>query len=79
MTVRGLRAGGVAIAERLRPGGIIQREIAMRTVAVFAHRLYGAITSAHFMAETVPFAKPVDDRQQQRVLRPQHGLAADLR
>ncbi len=58
VTVRGLRAGGVAIAERLRPGGIIQREIALRTVAVFAHRLYGAITSAHFMAETVPFAKP---------------------
>ena len=58
VTVRGLRAGGVAIAERLRPGGIVQREIAMRTVAVFAHRLYGAITSAHFMAETVPFVKP---------------------
>jgi len=58
VTVRGLRAGGVAIAERLRPGGIIQREIATRTVAVFAQRLYGAITSAHFMAETVPFAKP---------------------
>ncbi|MEE6179593.1 sugar epimerase family protein [Mycobacterium sp. 050134] len=58
VTVRGVRAGGVGIAERLRPGGIIQREIAMRTVAVFAHRLYGAITSAHFMAETVPFAKP---------------------
>ncbi|OBK43666.1 sugar epimerase family protein [Mycobacterium sp. 1081908.1] len=58
VTVRGLRAGGVAIAERLRPGGVIQREIAMRTVAVFANRLYGAITSAHFMAETVPFAKP---------------------
>ena len=57
-TVRGLRAGGVAIAERLRPGGVVEREIAMRTVAVFAHRLYGAITSAHFMAETVPFAKP---------------------
>ncbi|OJZ74592.1 hypothetical protein BRW65_07690 [Mycobacterium paraffinicum] len=57
-TVRGLRAGGVAIAERLRPGGIVQREIATRTVAVFAHRLYGAITSAHYMAETVPFAKP---------------------
>jgi phosphohistidine swiveling domain-containing protein len=30
----------------------------MRTVAVFAHRLYGGITSAHFMAETVPFVKP---------------------
>ncbi|MBW0012100.1 sugar epimerase family protein [Mycobacterium sp.] len=58
VTVRGLRAGGVAIAQRLRPGGIIQREIAMRTVAVFANRLYGAITSAHYMAETVPFAKP---------------------
>ncbi|BBY08974.1 NAD-dependent epimerase/dehydratase family protein [Mycobacterium noviomagense] len=58
VTVRGLRAGGVGIAERLRPGGLIQREIAMRTVAVFAHRLYGAITSAHFMAETVPFVKP---------------------
>ncbi|MEB3981642.1 sugar epimerase family protein [Mycobacterium sp. 663a-19] len=58
VTVRGLRAGGVAIAQRLRPGGVIQREIAMRTVAVFANRLYGAITSAHFMAETVPFAKP---------------------
>jgi phosphohistidine swiveling domain-containing protein len=57
-TVRGLRAAGVTIAERLRPGGMIQQEIAMRTVAVFAHRLYGAITSAHFMAETVPFAKP---------------------
>lgn len=58
VTVRGLRAGGVGIAERLRPGGVVQKEIAMRTVAVFAHRLYGAITSAHFMAETVPFAKP---------------------
>ncbi|OBK47406.1 sugar epimerase family protein [Mycobacterium kubicae] len=58
VTVRGLRAGGVGIAQRLRPGGVIQQEIAMRTVAVFAHRLYGAITSAHFMAETVPFAKP---------------------
>lgn len=30
----------------------------MRMVAVFAHRLYGAITTAHFMAETVPFVKP---------------------
>ena len=58
VTVRGVRAGGVAVAERLRPGGIIQREIAMRTVAVFAHRLYGGITSAHYMAEAVPFVKP---------------------
>jgi nucleoside-diphosphate-sugar epimerase/phosphohistidine swiveling domain-containing protein len=58
VTVRGVRAGGVGVAERLRPGGIIQREIAMRTVAVFAHRLYGGITSAHYMAEAVPFVKP---------------------
>ncbi|SRX95023.1 hypothetical protein MSP7336_03287 [Mycobacterium shimoidei] len=58
VTVRGLRAAGVAIAERLRPGGLIQREIATRTIGVFAHRLYGAITAAHFMAETVPFIKP---------------------
>ncbi len=58
VTVRGVRAGGVAIAGRLRPGGVIQREIAMRTVAVFAHRLYGGITSAHFMAEAVPFVTP---------------------
>jgi nucleoside-diphosphate-sugar epimerase/phosphohistidine swiveling domain-containing protein len=58
VTVRGLRASGAGIAVRLRPGGIVQREIAVRTVAVFAHRLYGAITAAHFMAETVPFVKP---------------------
>ncbi|MGH3557266.1 MAG: NAD-dependent epimerase/dehydratase family protein [Mycobacterium sp.] len=58
VTVRGLRAGGAIIAERLRPGGLIQREMATRTIGVFAHRLYGGITSAHFMAETVPFVKP---------------------
>ena len=57
-TVCGLRASAVCVAERLRPGGMVQREIAMRMVAVFAHRLYGAITTAHFMAETVPFVKP---------------------
>src|SRR5581483_7258777 len=28
------------------------------TIGVFAHRLYGAITTAHFMAETVPFVEP---------------------
>lgn len=58
VAVRGLRAGGVGIAERLRPGGLIQREIATRTVGVFAHRLYGAITAAHFTAAVVPFVKP---------------------
>jgi nucleoside-diphosphate-sugar epimerase/phosphohistidine swiveling domain-containing protein len=58
VTVRGLRAGGAVIAQRLRPGGLIQREMATRTIGVFAHRLYGAISTAHFMAETVPFVKP---------------------
>ena len=32
--------------------------MATRTVGVFAHRLYGAITTAHYMAEVVPFVKP---------------------
>ncbi|MCV7400920.1 NAD(P)H-binding protein [Mycobacterium fragae] len=58
VTVRGLRAAGAITAARLRPGGLIQREIATRTIGVFAHRLYGGLTSAHFMAETVPFVKP---------------------
>jgi nucleoside-diphosphate-sugar epimerase/phosphohistidine swiveling domain-containing protein len=57
-TVKGLRASGAVIAGRLRPGGLIQREMATRTVGVFAHRLYGAITTAHYMAEVVPFVKP---------------------
>ena len=58
VTVQGLRAAGAVTAARLRPGGLIQREIATRTIGVFAHRLYGAITTAHFMAEAVPFVKP---------------------
>jgi nucleoside-diphosphate-sugar epimerase/phosphohistidine swiveling domain-containing protein len=58
VSVLGLRAAGAITAARLRPGGLIQREIATRTIGVFAHRLYGAITTAHFMAETVPFVKP---------------------
>jgi nucleoside-diphosphate-sugar epimerase/phosphohistidine swiveling domain-containing protein len=58
VTVKGLRAGGAVIAARLRPGGLIQREMATRTIGVFAHRLYGAITTAHYMAEVVPFVTP---------------------
>jgi nucleoside-diphosphate-sugar epimerase/phosphohistidine swiveling domain-containing protein len=58
VTVRGVRAGAVRIAATLRPGGVVQREMALRTVGVFAHRLYGGVTSVHFMAETVPFASP---------------------
>jgi nucleoside-diphosphate-sugar epimerase/phosphohistidine swiveling domain-containing protein len=56
VTVRGVRAGGVRIAATLRPGGVVQREMALRTIGVFAHRLYGGVTSVHFMAEIVPFA-----------------------
>ncbi len=58
VTVQGLRAAGAVTAARLRPGGLIQHEIAARMIGVFAHRLYGAITTAHFMAEAVPFVKP---------------------
>ncbi|MGO9034497.1 NAD-dependent epimerase/dehydratase family protein [Mycobacterium sp.] len=56
VTVRGVRAGGVRIAATLRPGGVVQREMASRTIGVFAHRLYGGVTSVHFMSEIVPFA-----------------------
>ncbi|GAC1645022.1 MAG: hypothetical protein NVS4B6_18270 [Mycobacterium sp.] len=54
VTVRGTKAAAAVIAERLRPGGMVQREMAVRTTGVFGHRLYAGITSAHFIAETVP-------------------------
>jgi nucleoside-diphosphate-sugar epimerase/phosphohistidine swiveling domain-containing protein len=79
VTVRGLRASGAAIARRLRPGGLIQREIATRMVGVFGHRLYGGITTAHYMAEVVPFVKPATVVQQSQyfgpslVSKPIHG------
>lgn len=57
VTVRGTKAAGMVIAERLRPGGIVQREMAVRTTGVFAHRLYAGITSAYYMAETMPVVK----------------------
>lgn len=58
VTVRGTRAAGMVIAERLRPGGLVQREMATRTTGVFGHRLYAGMTSASFMAGSVPFVKP---------------------
>jgi nucleoside-diphosphate-sugar epimerase/phosphohistidine swiveling domain-containing protein len=70
VTVKGLRASGAVIAGRLRPGGLIQREMATRTVGVFAHRLYGAITTAHYMAEVVPFVKPETVVQQSQYFGP---------
>jgi len=42
----------------LRPGGVVQREMAMRTTGVFGHRLYAGLTSGYFMAQTVPLINP---------------------
>lgn len=58
VTVLGTRAAGLVISERLRPGGAVQREMAVRTTGVFGHRLYAGITTGHFMAHTVPFIDP---------------------
>ncbi|MCG5433965.1 PEP-utilizing enzyme [Mycobacterium sp. MYCO198283] len=58
VSVRGTRAAGMVIAERLRPGGVVQQEMATRTTGVFGHRLYAGMTSAVFMAGTVPFVRP---------------------
>jgi nucleoside-diphosphate-sugar epimerase/phosphohistidine swiveling domain-containing protein len=57
-TVRGLRAGGVSIAERLRVPGIIGREIATRSIGTFAHRVYGGVTSVYYMATSMPGTNP---------------------
>jgi phosphohistidine swiveling domain-containing protein/nucleoside-diphosphate-sugar epimerase len=58
VSVLGTRAAGMVIAERLRPGGAVQREMAVRTTGVFGHRLYAGMTSGYFMATTVPLVKP---------------------
>ena len=57
-TVRGLRAGGVSIAERLRLRGVIGREVATRAIGIFGHRVYGGVTSVYYMAESMPGTKP---------------------
>lgn len=58
VSVLGTRAAGMVIAQRLRPGGAVQREMAVRTTGVFGHRLYAGMTSGYFMATTVPLVKP---------------------
>lgn len=58
VSVLGTRAAGMVIAQRLRPGGAVQREMSVRTTGVFGHRLYAGITSGYFMALTVPLVKP---------------------
>ena len=58
VSVLGTRAAGLVISERLRPGGVVQREMSVRTTGVFGHRLYAGITTGHFMAHTVPFIDP---------------------
>ena len=57
-TVRGLRAGGVSIAERLRLRGVIGREVAARAIGTFGHRVYGGVTSVYYMAESMPGTHP---------------------
>ena len=57
-TVRGLRAGGVSIAERLRLRGVIGREVATRAIGTFGHRVYGGVTSVYYMAESMPGTHP---------------------
>ncbi len=57
-TVRGLRAGGVSIAERLRLRGVIGREVAARAIGTFGHRVYGGVTSVYYMAESMPGTNP---------------------
>jgi nucleoside-diphosphate-sugar epimerase/phosphohistidine swiveling domain-containing protein len=57
-TVRGLRAGGVSIAERLRLPGVIGREIATRSIGTFGHRVYGGVTSVYYMARSMPGTNP---------------------
>ena len=58
VSVRGTRAAATVIAARLRPGGLVQREMSVRTTGVFGHRLYAGMTSGYFMALTVPLVKP---------------------
>jgi len=57
-TVRGVRAGCVSIAERLRLHGVIGREIGTRAIGIFGHRLYAGVTSVYYMAESMPGTKP---------------------
>ncbi len=57
-TVRGLHAGGVSIAERLRLRGVIGRENASRSIGAFAHRLYGGVSAVYYMAESMPGTDP---------------------
>jgi phosphohistidine swiveling domain-containing protein len=58
VSVLGTRAAGRVIAERLRPGGVVQDEMARRSTAVFGHRVYAGLTSGYFMAKNVPLVNP---------------------
>jgi nucleoside-diphosphate-sugar epimerase len=58
VTVRGLRAGGVSIAERLRLRGVIRQEVAARAVGTFGHHVYSGVTSVYHIAESMPGTDP---------------------
>src|SRR3981189_2669929 len=55
---RGVRAGGVSIAERLNVTGVVKRQAMTRLYGVFAHRLYAGVTPLYYMAETMPGVNP---------------------
>ena len=58
VTARGVRAGGVSIAERLNVTGVVKRQAMTRLYGVFAHRLYAGVTPLYYMAETMPGVNP---------------------
>jgi nucleoside-diphosphate-sugar epimerase/phosphohistidine swiveling domain-containing protein len=58
VTVRGVRAGGVSVAERLNATGVLKRQMMTRLYGVFAHRLYAGVTPLYYMAEVVAGVNP---------------------
>ncbi|MCW2650824.1 MAG: hypothetical protein JWR32_1800 [Mycobacterium sp.] len=58
VTVRGVRAGGVSIAERLKATGVLKRQMMTRLYGVFTHRLYAGVTPLYYMAEAVAGVNP---------------------
>jgi nucleoside-diphosphate-sugar epimerase/phosphohistidine swiveling domain-containing protein len=58
VTVRGVRAGGVSITERLNLTGVIKQQAMARLFGVFAHRLYAGVTPLSYLAEAMPGVNP---------------------
>lgn len=58
VTVRGVRAGGVSITNRLNLTGVLKRQAMARLFGVFAHRLYAGVTPLSYLAEAIPGVNP---------------------